>query len=138
MTLDVLLGYALVFLYIVLGAYATRLVYTRTSSSLLKVLLASLVCSFFFSIGIAGGDRLVLPVPTPILIGVWLYDTVSREPCISTSDGLHCPDDGVAWILIPFAIQWSVWLLVFTVAHRVYLARSRKPHESIAEDLPPA
>jgi hypothetical protein len=139
MTLSTLLGAALALLYVVLGAYTTRLVYMRTGSSVLKVLLASLVCSFFFSIGIASGDRLALPVPTPILIFVLLHDIVTREACISTSDGLYCPHDGESWVLIPFAIQWAVWLLVFTVAYRVRrFARSGTQQESIAGNFPPA
>ena len=117
MTSDALFTIACVLIYVAAGVAATRFTYIRAPGALLKIFLASMVCSLFFSVGLAIG-RLPVPVPTPILFCLWIYDLANREACIPTSEGCVPTGEGDAWILIPFLAQWAVWLLIFIAIHR--------------------
>lgn len=115
-----------VLIYVAVGIAATRLTYILTSGSLLKIFLSSMVCSLFFSAGLAFG-RLPVPVPTAILICVWIYDLITQGDCIQTTeDGCVPQGEEEALIVIPFLAQWLVWFFIFFAIYWVRnLTKSR-------------
>jgi hypothetical protein len=90
------------------------------------------ILALFFSLSLAI-DRIVVPMPTLFVAGLWATDAVQRAanppPCQPSSEGCIPPDEGSVWIVTPFLVQWVLLYVLFVTARlswRVILKMTSK------------
>ncbi len=99
-------------IYAAIGICSTVIVYGKLQTEASKLVISSFIFTIFFSFSIAFG-RMPLPLPTPIVLAAWILDIRNPLPCIPTSEGCAPANEGGAFILLPFIVQWIFWCGVF-------------------------
>lgn len=89
---------------------------TKRSRAAWKQLCISFFFALFFSISFAGDHRIILPLPTFVVVPLWVHDEIewrrNPPPCRPAGEGCLEPPRGEAIFVAPFLVQWLGWLLL--------------------------